>query len=131
MKNARELFEERSDLPVVCGHELFQELNSLQRAASTLLNARLVPVIREFLAAIRTALAARGIAAAVVIVRSDGGLMSEEFAHIRPVETLLSGPAASVLGSAQLPRQPNCVVVDMGGTTTDIALVKTTPCAGR
>ena len=123
-KRARELFEKRFDLPVICGHELFQELNSLQRAASTLLNARLVPVIREFLSAIRTALAARGILATVVIVRSDGGLMSEEFAHIRPVETLLSGPAASVLGSAQLTRQPNCVVVDMGGTTTDIALVE-------
>lgn len=114
----------RYDVPVVCGHELFNELNSLQRGASALLNAQLVPVIRSFLLAIKTALAARGITAPVVIVRSDGGLMSEEFARIRPVETLLCGPAASVLGSARLTDEANCIVVDMGGTTTDIALVE-------
>lgn len=122
-KKARELFLDAHDLPVVCGHELFNELNCLQRGASALLNARLVPVIRSFLTAIKTALNARGINATVVIVRSDGGLMSEEFAHIRPVETLLCGPAASVLGSARLTGEANCIVVDMGGTTTDIALV--------
>lgn len=123
-KKARELFLSGRDLPVVCGHELFNELNCLQRGASALLNARLVPVIRSFLHAIKTALNARGIKATVVIVRSDGGLMSEEFAHIRPVETLLCGPAASVLGSARLTGEANCIVVDMGGTTTDIALVQ-------
>ncbi|NLB38448.1 MAG: hypothetical protein GX810_04265 [Clostridiales bacterium] len=122
-KKAKELVLARHDVPVVCGHELFNELNSLQRGASALLNARLVPVIRSFLNAIRAALAARGIAASLVTVRSDGRLMSEEFAHIRRVETLLCGPAASVLGSARLTGEANCIVVDMGGTTTDIALV--------
>ena len=112
-KKARELFLDAHDLPVVCGHELFNELNCLQRGASALLNARLVPVIRSFLTAIKTALNSRGINATVVIVRSDGGLMSEEFAHIRPVETLLCGPAASVLGSARLTGEANCIVVDM------------------
>ena len=123
-KRAKEIFETRHNIPLICSHELFNELNCLQRGASTLLNARLVPVIREFLVAIKHAMAQRDITAKVVIVRSDGGLMSEDFAHIRPVETLLCGPAASVLGSSFLAKQENAIVVDMGGTTTDIAIVE-------
>ena len=124
-KKAKELFSRvfEDKIPVVCGHELFNELNCLQRGASTLLNARLFFVIRVFMDAIKTAMEKRGISAPVVIVRSDGSLMSEQFAHIRPVETLLCGPAASVLGSASLAKTENSVVVDMGGTTTDIALI--------
>ena len=143
-KKAKELFLQKHDIPVICSHELFNELNCLQRGASALLNARLVPVIREFLAAIKEAMTLRGIKAELIIVRSDGSLMSEEFAHIRPVETLLCGPAASVLGSAYLAQESgsaafsptdeiamqfhnnecNSIIVDMGGTTTDIALIK-------
>lgn len=123
-KRAKELFLEKRHIPVVCGHELFSDLNCLQRGASTLLNARLFPVIKEFLDAIKIAMSKRNINASVVIVRSDGSLMSEEFASIRPVETLLCGPAASVMGAAGLVSDANSIVVDMGGTTTDIALVK-------
>ena len=122
-KKAREIFKRKYDIPVVCGHELFDELNSLRRGASTLLNARLFPVIRAFLRAMETAAEERGITAPIFIVRSDGSLMSSGFAGARPVETLLCGPAASVLGSAYLSNHKNNVIVDMGGTTTDIALV--------
>lgn len=124
-KTARDiLLAHCPELPVVCGHELFSGLNSLQRCAGTLLNAGLFPVIAQFLKAIRRAMDARGIHAQVVVVRSDGSLMSEEFASAHPVETLLCGPAASVLGGWALAPEPNCVVVDMGGTTTDLALIK-------
>lgn len=124
-KQARERFLAKHDLPVVCGHELFSELNCLKRGAGTLLNASLFPVIREFLDAVKTALSVRQIhPESLVIVRSDGTLMSEEFATLRPVETLLCGPAASALGCAHLADSPNCIVVDMGGTTTDIAYIK-------
>ena len=122
-KKAKELFLQKHTIPVVCGHELFSELNCLQRGASTLLNARLFPVIQEFISAIKTAMAKRNLNATIVIVRSDGSLMSEEFANIRPVETLLCGPASSVIGSACLANEPNSIVIDMGGTTTDIALI--------
>ena len=124
-KKAKKKFQEKHDLPVVCGHELFSELNCLKRGAGTLLNASLFPVIREFLDAVKTALSVRDIhPEAMVIVRSDGTLMSEEFATLRPVETLLCGPAASALGCAHLADSPNSIVVDMGGTTTDIAFIK-------
>ena len=124
-KKAKEIFGKTHDIPVVCGYELFSELNSLRRGASTLLNAGLFPVIREFLESVKKALAIRGIhPSALVIVRSDGSLMSEEFAALRPVETLLCGPAASAIGCTHLTGEKNCIVVDMGGTTTDIALIR-------
>lgn len=124
-KQAREIFRKKHEIPVVCGYELFSELNCLQRGSSTLLNAELFPVIRDFLEAVKKALDARDIhPSAFVIVRSDGSLMSEEFASLRPVETLLCGPAASAIGCTQLTNNPNSIVVDMGGTTTDIAFIK-------
>ncbi|MCI8525485.1 MAG: hydantoinase/oxoprolinase family protein [Oscillospiraceae bacterium] len=122
-KQAKSIFSQLYDLPAVCGHELFSELNCLQRAASVLLNAGLLRCIDEFLNAMDQALRRRGVHAAVAVVRSDGSLASREFAAARPVETLLSGPAASVLGGSALTGEENCVVVDMGGTTTDLALV--------
>ncbi|MEG0703368.1 MAG: hydantoinase/oxoprolinase family protein [Christensenella sp.] len=123
-RKARDVFAQKYSFPIVCGHELFSDLNSLQRGASTLLNAKLVPVISEFLCAIKSVLHKKGINAPSVIVRSDGTLMSEEFSRLRPVETVLCGPAASVLGGSELSHEKNSVIVDMGGTTTDISLVK-------
>lgn len=123
-KKAKAIFQEQHNVPVVCGHELFSELNCLQRGSSTLLNAGLFSVIQSFLRGIKTAMQERGIHAAVVVVRSDGSLMSETFAAERPVETLLCGPAASVLGGHALSNEMNSVIIDMGGTTTDIALIR-------
>jgi N-methylhydantoinase A/acetone carboxylase, beta subunit len=123
-RKAKDLVSEKLNLPAVCGHELFSDLNSIQRGSSTLLNARLIPVIDGFLKAIKCALQKRGITAPVVIVRSDGSLMSEKFTNARPVETLLCGPAASVMGGMELAGEKNCLVVDMGGTTTDIAIIR-------
>ena len=75
----------------------------MRRGASTLLNARLIPVIEAFLRAIERAFEARAASAQkVVIVRSDGSLMSEQFTCSKPVETLLCGPAASVMGGLAL-----------------------------
>ncbi|MEI6100735.1 MAG: hydantoinase/oxoprolinase family protein [Eubacteriales bacterium] len=123
-KKAKKIIQQQLDLPVVCGHELFSDINAVQRGVSILLNARLVPVIAEFLDSIKKALDQRNIKAPTVIVRSDGSLMSEEFTGLRPVETLLCGPAASVIGGMHLSGSQNSVLVDMGGTTTDIALVQ-------
>lgn len=99
------------------------EPNVIGRGATALLNARLVPVIAEFLDAIDVSLAERGITAAVSVVRSDGTLMSEELARMRPVETILSGPAASVTGAQALVDVPESIIVDIGGTTSDISIV--------
>ncbi|MGI5894112.1 MAG: hydantoinase/oxoprolinase family protein [Candidatus Merdivicinus sp.] len=123
-QKAKQLLMEHFGLFTVCGHELFWSLNYIKRGASTLLNARLIPVITDFLKAIHQNMAERGMHAPIVIVRSDGTLMSEEFSLERPVETILCGPAASVMGGMTLSGARNCLVVDMGGTTTDIAIVR-------
>lgn len=123
-QQAKALITQATGLPSFCGHELTGELNSLKRAASALLNAQLIPIIENFLDAVRSSLTAKGLKAPLVIVRGDGSLMSEEFARINPVETLLCGPAASVAGGLALTDLENCVIVDMGGTTSDIAVVE-------
>lgn len=123
-KQAARIVREEMDIPVICGHELFSDINCVQRGASILLNAHLVPVIADFLHAIQKAFRKRNIHAPAVIVRSDGTLMSEAATWLRPVETLLCGPAASVIGGMHLADEANAVIVDMGGTTTDIALVQ-------
>ncbi len=123
-KKAKELIQKELGIPVVCGYSLFAENNIIKRGASALLNARLIFVIEEFLEAVKKALEERNIDIPFVIVRSDGSLMNGEFTATRPVETLLCGPVASVMGAAELTSEENCIVVDIGGTTTDIAFVK-------
>lgn len=112
------------DMPIVCSSELFNGLNSVRRGAGTLLNARLIPVINGFLAAIERSFKRLGISCPVMIVRSDGSLMNRAFSRTHPVETILCGPASSVLGGMALARSSDSIIVDMGGTTTDISLVK-------
>lgn len=123
-KKAKRLIREIMDLPVVCGHELFAEDNIVKRGATTLLNARLISIIGEFTAAVTQSLNSLNLDIPFVIVRSDGSFMMEEFAKEHPVETLLCGPVSSVMGAVELTDEKNCVIVDIGGTTTDVAFVK-------
>ncbi len=116
--------EEILHVPCVLGSNLFYERNILRRGASTLLNARLQPVMGRFLDAMEASLRRLDISVPVWIVRSDGTLMSRRFAAARPVETLLCGPAASVIGGQHLSHEKNALIVDMGGTTTDISVVR-------
>ncbi len=122
-QKAAEILTEETGLPVMCASVLFSGLSSLERAASALLNAGLLPVTNHFLNAVKDAFHQRGITADLMIVRSDSSLMSCEYSAKHAVETLLSGPAASALGGCALTGADYAVAVDIGGTTTDIALV--------
>jgi len=119
-----ELVRSRCDLPVVCGHELSQQLNLINRANTAILNARLFPPIRELLDAAKAMLRDFGVEAPLWVVKGDGSLMNEETALTRPIDTLLSGPAASVAGARHLSGATEALVIDMGGTTTDSALLE-------
>jgi N-methylhydantoinase A/oxoprolinase/acetone carboxylase beta subunit len=112
------------DLPVVLGHQLSTKLDSVERATTAALNASLLAVLQEFVMAVRQAMQRRQITAPLMVVRGDGTLMSEEFAARTPVETIHSGPAASAIGGRFLSRLDDALVVDVGGTTTDIALIQ-------
>ena len=109
--------------PVTCSHELSAQLNAPKRALTAALNARLVPQIRHLLHALGQALEREAIAAPLMVVKGDGTLMSARVALEYPVETVLSGPAASVVGAAFLSGLTDFTVADMGGTTTDVAIV--------
>ncbi len=109
--------------PAVCGHELSSGVGMVERAVTAALNASLLPVIGELLDAVIQIMAEKNIRAPLMVVRGDGSLISEKAARSRPVETVLSGPAASVIGACWLTGLNDAVVVDMGGTTTDIGVI--------
>jgi N-methylhydantoinase A/oxoprolinase/acetone carboxylase beta subunit len=123
-RRIKKLAEELYGLPLVCASELTSDLNVLTRGATALLNARLLPIVREFIDAALSDFAARGCKAPVMVVRSDGSLMSAGLSLDRPVETILSGPAASVLAGRSFCGREDYIVVDMGGTTTDVSIVR-------
>ena len=120
---ARDLVRARTGLPVTCSHELTSKLGGPRRALTTLLNARLISMIDRLIGATEGFLQARGIAAPLMVVRGDGALITAEFARSRPIETILSGPAASLVGARHLTGFDDAVVSDIGGTTTDIAVL--------
>ncbi|UCC86393.1 MAG: hydantoinase/oxoprolinase family protein [Anaerolineales bacterium] len=120
----RRLARELTQLPVTCGHELTSNLDAPRRALTVTLNARLIPLLQGLILAVRDMLVEREIHAPLMVVKGDGSLIDAAVALERPVETILSGPAASVVGARHLSGEDDVFVVDMGGTTTDIALLR-------
>jgi N-methylhydantoinase A/oxoprolinase/acetone carboxylase beta subunit len=112
------------DLPIVLGSQLSTKLGSVERATTAALNASLLAMLQDFIIAVRSAMERRGIKAPLMVVRGDGTLMSDEFAAGTPVETIHSGPAASAIGGRFLSQQEDALIVDVGGTTTDLALIQ-------
>ncbi|MBC8232156.1 hydantoinase/oxoprolinase family protein [bacterium] len=120
----RDLILRQTDRPIVCGHQLTSQLNSIKRAATATLNARLMPLISDLVKAMQRVLADKDISAPLMIVKGDGHIMNTKVSIERPVETLLSGPAASIVGGRYLSGVNDGVIIDMGGTTTDIAILR-------
>ncbi|MBQ8143821.1 MAG: hydantoinase/oxoprolinase family protein, partial [Butyricicoccus sp.] len=120
----REIIQHELDVPVVCAHELSSSLGFHERTVTAILNAALIPNIRELIDATDRALLQRGIHAPIMIVKGDGNLMRADYARNRPIETVLSGPAASIVGGLFLSGIKDALLLDMGGTTSDLALVQ-------
>lgn len=119
----RDLVLSVADKPVTCGHELASSLGAPRRAMTVALNAGMIPHIRHLIDAVERILAKLEIDAPLMMVKGDGSLVGARIALQRPVGTVLSGPAASVVGAAALSGATDAVVADMGGTTTDIAVI--------
>jgi N-methylhydantoinase A/oxoprolinase/acetone carboxylase beta subunit len=117
----KDILQEETGKIVCCGHELSDQLNLVVRAQTAVLNAQIIPRIMKFFLELETVLEKRQIHAPLMVVKGDGTLMSAEMAKEKPVETILSGPAASVAGAKYLTGLNEAMVVDMGGTTTDTA----------
>ncbi|WP_340109906.1 hydantoinase/oxoprolinase family protein [Pikeienuella sp. HZG-20] len=120
---AAEIVREETGRPATCSHALSARLGGPRRALTTLLNARLVGMIDRLIEGAETRLAGLGVSAPLMVVKGDGALMSAAIARARPIETILSGPAASLVGAAHLTGLTRAIVADIGGTTTDIAVL--------
>lgn len=118
------LTSEILDVPVVCGHQLSSSLGFNERTVTCVMNARLIPIIKELIVSVKKVMSERGIEAPLMIVKGDGSIMSEAVALGRPIETILSGPAASLIGAKTLTGEKDAIVMDMGGTTTDIGILR-------
>lgn len=121
---ARDYLRELTGLPITCSHELSSSLGGPKRALTALLNARLIDLLDRQIAATSTIIENAKLSADLMVVKGDGSLLSADFARLRPVETILSGPAASLSGAAHLVGQKDALVADIGGTTTDIAILE-------
>ncbi|NLL95172.1 MAG: hydantoinase/oxoprolinase family protein [Thermoplasmatales archaeon] len=123
-RRVKTLSDEILGVPVVCGHQLSTDLGFDERATTAIMNARLLPVISGLIGSVKESLSRAGIDAPFMVVRGDGSLMSEPTALDRPIETIISGPAASLIGARALTGRDDAIVIDMGGTTTDIGVLR-------
>ena len=110
--------------PVSCSHHLSSKLNGPKRAMTAVLNARLIGMIDRLINRAEDRLIELGVKAPLMVVRGDGALISADFARERPIETILSGPAASIVGARWMTGAQDALVSDIGGTTTDVAVLR-------
>ena len=121
---AMSLVSESLGVPVSASHQLSAKLNGPKRAMTALLNARLIGMIDGLIGSAQATLKRFGIDAPLMVVRGDGALIGSDMARARPIETILSGPAASIVGARWLTGADHALVSDIGGTTTDIAVLR-------
>ncbi|MBM1633055.1 hydantoinase/oxoprolinase family protein [Sulfitobacter mediterraneus] len=121
---AAQLVAEITGKPVSSSHQLSAKLNGPKRAMTAVLNARLIGMIDRLIGRAEDVLQQIGTTAPLMVVRGDGALISSGQARERPIETILSGPAASIVGARWMTGVDHALVSDIGGTTTDVALIK-------
>ncbi|GGX38805.1 hydantoinase [Tateyamaria omphalii] len=119
-----ELVRDVAGRPVSASHQLSAKLGGPKRALTAVLNARLIGMIDALIGRAEAELRDIGIRAPMMVVRGDGALMSSAQARTRPIETILSGPAASIVGARWLTGADHALVSDIGGTTTDVAVLR-------
>ena len=118
--NIGEMLEKDFDT-VTLGHRMSGKLNFPRRVYTSFLNSAVHSTFKGFSTNIKKALEKEGISSQLYILKADGGTMDIKTAEERPVETILSGPAASFMGiSALLNTSDDAILLDIGGTTTDI-----------
>ncbi len=120
----KKIVETTTDKPVVAGHDLSPELGFYERAVTAVLNVKVIPIINSFIDSASTALEDRGIHAPLLVVKSDGTLAKSAEVKKKPIETIFSGPAASAIGARWLSGRDDGAVIDIGGTTVDVAILR-------
>jgi N-methylhydantoinase A len=113
-------------IPVSLSSEVVPEMQEYERTVTTVANSYVRPVVQRYVHNLQTKLASKAGAVKLHILRSDGGLSSASSAEDYPVNLLMSGPAGGVTGALWVALQagfPNLLTVDVGGTSTDVALI--------
>jgi len=119
----RDVVHELTGMPVVCGHELSQDLGVYERAVTASLNAQLLPISNHFIESVLEEIKRRNIDARLLMLKCDGTVVGLKDALEKPVESIFSGPAASLVGASYLSGYDTCAVIDVGGTSTDVSAV--------
>lgn len=117
----------RPGLHICLSSEVSPEFREYERFTTTAMNAALMPVMSDYLARFRDGMRARGVQGEPTVMQSSGGLVSARTLRQRPVNTFLSGPAGGVIGAAiagAAAGVPDIITFDIGGTSTDVCLVK-------
>ncbi len=119
-----EFIAQRTGLPVTMSSQLTGALDATRRALTAVLNARLVGRITRLIEAVDSARISLSLDCPVLVVKGDGTRASAESIRFRPIETVMSGPAASTIGAAAMSGLSDCIMSDVGGTTTDVAVLR-------
>ncbi len=120
---AKEMIIELTGRPVVCSYELSQDLGAFERAVTAFLNAQLIPVTERFMTTVEAEIKSRGIDAKIFMLKCDGSVIGIQSALKKPIESIFSGPAGSLVGASFLAKRETCAVIDVGGTSTDISVI--------
>jgi len=115
------------DMPISLSHRILPEMQEYERALTTIVNAAVRPVVSHYVGNLSRQLASKGFRGRFNLLRSDGGLISAAKAQAAPVNLLMSGPAGGVAGALWIARNAgyeNVLTLDVGGTSTDVALIQ-------
>jgi N-methylhydantoinase A/oxoprolinase/acetone carboxylase beta subunit len=115
---------ELTGLPVVCGHELSLDLGAYERGVTAYLNAQLIPIANQFIRSIKEEISRREMNTKLLMLKCDGSVVGINEALEKPIETIFSGPAASLIGASYLSGLDTCAVIDVGGTSTDVSMLE-------
>ena len=115
------------DLPISLSIEILPEIQEYERTSTTVVNAYVRPIVQRYVHSLRDSLRAGGVDAPLLIMQSNGGIMSARGAAETPVRIIESGPAAGVIACQELAKRsgyPNVISFDMGGTTAKASLIE-------
>lgn len=121
------ILERHPRLPVCVSHEIAAEWREFERTSTTVLNAFIQPVVRDYLERVREKLAEAGYRHPLGVMQSNGGVADAGTACEKPIRTLMSGPAGGVMGAKFLCERlgyQNVICTDVGGTTYDVAIIE-------
>ena len=115
------------DIPISISSDILPEMQEYERALTTVANSAVRPAVARYVGNLKSELEAWGTRAKLNLLRSDGGLMSADKSAEAPVNLLMSGPAGGVAGAVWVAKSANVknvLTLDMGGTSTDVALIE-------